>query len=105
MSEVRVHRRYRLLVGFLAIGLLAAFVCGNDAASHWVAVDGDAAVAARRNAENIIRSGRLTPANVEALSVQLQALPWADALAIRRRLADAINKRQLVPTEAHFTLP
>ncbi len=61
--------------------------------------------AARRSAEYILRSGQLTPENVETLRGELDQLPRDEAFEIRRRIAHAINTSQIVPTEIPFTLP
>ena len=65
----------------------------------------DRTVAAQRHADEIIRSGVLTADAVKALSSQLDTLPRADAFEIRRRIADAINKQELIPAELPFDMP
>jgi len=60
---------------------------------------------AHGQADEIIQSGRLTPADVERLSAQLDGIPWRQALDVRRRIADAINRQQLIPAELPFALP
>ena len=49
--------------------------------------------------------GVLTADAVKALSSQLDTLPRADAFEIRRRIADAINKQELIPAELPFDMP
>jgi hypothetical protein len=65
----------------------------------------DRTVAAQRQADEIMRSGVLTADAAKALSFQLDTLPRAEAFEIRRRLADAINKQELVPAELPFDMP
>lgn len=68
-------------------------------------VSDERAVAAERRADDVIASGRLTPEDVLELRAELANLSRADAFEIRRRIADAINTDQLVPTQLPFDLP
>lgn len=63
------------------------------------------AIAADRRTNDVISSGQLTPDNVLELRAELAGLSRAEAFEIRRRIADAINTEQLVPTQVPFELP
>lgn len=63
------------------------------------------ALAAQRHANDVISSGRLTSENVVELRTQLDGLSRAEAFEIRRRIADAINSEELVPTQIPLDLP
>jgi hypothetical protein len=60
---------------------------------------------ARRTVDTILASGALTPQDAARLRAELDALPRAQALAIRKRIAHAINTETLVPTESPVELP
>lgn len=67
---------------------------------------GDArVVAAERRANDVISSGHLTAENVLELRAELDGLSRTEAFEIRRRIVEAINTDQLVPTQIPFDLP